>query len=409
MAVKRKHNPDFVEGVNVLGRKAWLKRPADADAEKLKSLRDAVLDDETPTSVLSEQKTESEILNAYHACESLSDYAASKVPLPFLGDPIEKGVIAGMGGTAALLFGAMGGPFLAAPVLLGTVGVFLVNPVRRFLARRKTKKTFWEKQKWVATGQYAREASTMVERYPHWNPNRSRGQKFTHKGTGGPINERATSWVDKNGVGTVRWKEKARWIERDRNEKNSSITYFFYPGMKLPRMTFRYPVKLPEVNMRGADVQITTIEHGSDFSGGDLRNINASGSRWNVLLKDACLRDAILVDCKFAESDLSGADITGADVTGARLPLDLTGVNITREQFDSLADVGNNGGRGAGYRVKEASMDDVLAMFGGDKDLVDISIWAGEVEIRDRKTSEVVFGSYDPDQHYIPYWSLENN
>jgi hypothetical protein len=87
-----------------------------------------------------------------------------------------------------------------------------------------------------------------------------------------------------------------------------------------------------------------------------------------------------------------------------RPPRDLTGVTLTAEQYDSL----DHNSRYDRCRVRELDYDTAAAaLTGGDRDALTVSIWAGDVELRDRVTGQVVTGGYDPEKHFIPHWVAE--
>jgi hypothetical protein len=400
MALRRKNNPDFFEGVDALGRRSWLKRHTVTDPVNIQSLRSAFVVDEIPASALPPQLSETEVFHKEFDVESACDKAVSQVPRPLVPDGFSRAYLGTIGVSVAAFFGGIGAPFLAVPLLGVTGAMFVTNPVRRFFAHQKAKREVLRKQKPTNTFRsYEKEAKELATSYPHWNPDRIKVKPST-RNMENLQKSQVTRKVDENGVGFLRWKEKRY------GDKTLSGKYLFYPGVNLSRRSFRFPVDLPGVNLRGAKLDITTLTAPSNFSGADLRDANLSGSRWDVRLKDACLRGALLVGGDFSDCDMDGADIAGADVTDAKLPFDLTNVNIYREQFDSLAGLGP-GGAGRMYRVKEAAFEDVVKKFDGDKDLVSVMLWSGELEVRDRKTSLVVAESYDPEKHYIPYWVAE--
>jgi hypothetical protein len=247
--------------------------------------------------------------------------------------------------------------------------------------------------------QYVREAKDMVERFPHWYTGEREPTSVKVDVEGLYGDREAVCRVDQQGVGEV------ASSYRSRSGRKRSWKHLLYPGINLRGYDPNYSLHFPGVNLRGAELDGTDLKGVMD--GADLRNVSATWARWAVSLRFASCRDANFTNADLRGCDVDGADFTGADLTDAVLPTDLTGTNITREQFVTLLGA-KPGEENVSYRMPEASRDDVLAHFGGDSDALMVAMWSGDLEVRDRKNNRMVIGEYDPADHYIPAWVSSN-
>lgn len=386
MGMNRKNNPRFRLGKNVLGGNSWRVKPGVGNVD-VAGLRAGLTDGPATAKFLPRQKRPTDIRQEHHEVQIRGDvaysYAIRERDHRFTDDMTTKAFVGAWGGISAGAFVAIGAPFVAVPFVAVAGGVFAASWVRpriaRWKARRKARKGF---ERGPSRRQYRQEAKRVAAAFPHFSggvtPSKSPPQEYvdTYK-----MRYMFASKVDGGGVAEVKWEEQT-------NPERASGSYFLYPYVSMEETYISYPVNLPGVNLQGANLGGTVLAPGSVLDGADLRDTN-------------------LRKCEWGSISLRGVNMSGADVTGAHLPEDLTGTNITREQFESLAPI-RNSEEGARYRVKEVSMDELAAAFGGDRDSVAVMVWAGDVEVRERATNEVVASGFDIDKHYVPHWGLAN-
>lgn len=210
------------------------------------------------------------------------------------------------------------------------------------------------------------------------------------------------SRVSAEGTGEVNWLIRGAAS----GEKVEYGTLFLHPEVDLRGRICEYPVVTPGANLQKAKMSSIAFRDKSVFDGADFRGADLLNATFeDGSFRHADLRGARLASANFSRCDLDGADLRDADVTGATFPKNLRGIKLTGKQFDSLAgDVFDGKGR---YRVKEASMKDLVAAFGDDEDAMRVALWASDVEVRDRQTNEIVVGEFDISEHYVPEWELD--
>jgi hypothetical protein len=299
------------------------------------------------------------------------------------------GVTAIIGGAA--LFGVA---LIALPIAAGMV------PVARMLAARRRAVKEVGDVKATVSDEYAQLAADAVRRHPRWAPSRHlpfSGEKAYRDPHAYPKYE-ATSMVDAAGLAHVNWADK------DGRGTDTSGTLLLHPEVRLSNTVLPFPVLTPGVNLQKANLSSSEFSDGVNWEDADLREANLHRSMVTGSFRGANLRDADLSGADLSGVDLTGADLTGANLSGMRPPRDLTGVTLTAEQYDSL----DHNSRYDRCRVRELDYDTAAAaLTGGDRDALTVSIWAGDVELRDRVTGQVVTGGYDPEKHFIPHWVAE--
>lgn len=396
MAVNRKGNPRFALGVDSLGRASWRVAPGMGAAD----LRGVSPIDEVsvPVSTLPQQLSENESIQV---ANTVAEEKGQIKKTWVLGSPFDKAYFAVTGGVlTGSVFGIAGLP-AAIPVAVLIGGALVVSSVRQAVTMRRHRQHINERFPTAQRREYEHEAQQMTERFPHWYTGERDDVETEVQTEGVVFTHTATCRVNSVGLGEVAWRSST---ESGRVETGR---YFLYPGVNLKGFKGVVRLHMPGVNLRGADMAGAHFRAGGVLDGADLRGVNAYLAHLPVSLCYANCRDGDFRAADLRSSDVTGADFTGADLTNARMPLNLTGINLTREQFESLrgAEPGNET---EGYRVAEVAPEELLERFGGDRDALRVAMWAGDVEVRDRELNRVVTGGYDPETHYVPRWALDN-
>ena len=408
MGMIRKGNPRFRQGVDSLGRKAWL-RNGRVDASAMSGLRAGLTTEaelEPPVSKLQAQLSPTEAAIVFSEARDAGGYAVKRPEYVYPEEVMLKRLIVPFVGSAAAATTVLVAPaasLLLLPILVA-IGAGVAAPfINRWWRRRSAEKEHIKKRISPLT-EYRDEARRFATSFPHRNGVVTAFKQKAEARNRFRIHEVESS-VDGSGVGEVKWKR----LYAGSGDEESSGSLALYPGVDLRGMELPFPLHVPNVNMRYAGMRGVVLAEGGTMDGADFRGVDAANSTWkNVSLRGATFAGANLSGAYMSLCDVDGVDFTGADLTDAKLPRDLTGTNITAEQFDSLFGMGPEG-EGTNYIVKEASFDEVVAALGGDQDTVTVAMWAGDVEVRDRQTNKVVTGEYNPDAHYIPRWSLETS
>jgi hypothetical protein len=399
MAVKRKGNPNFILGKDSLGRPSWLTNPA-AHVD-ISGLRSAVLVDEVPRSELPFQRTEVETMRMENYVDKDALEATREMSNEFIGSAEDKAIFGSAGLVLSGSLFAIGGVLVAAPAVALIGGAIAVQSARKFAVKRRAKQAAYKRYTHVPYQQYESEAKEMVKRFPHWYTGERDPISIKVYSEGVYTEREAVCSVDKTGVGEVKWNN------RTESGRRKSGKYLLYPGINMQAVELLCPMEVPGVNLRGANMERSQMRDGSVLDGADLRDVNASRAGWDsVSLRYANCQNANFSHANIRNGNVHGADFTGADLTGAQLPIDLTGTNITSEQFITLrgAEPGNET---IGYRVPEVTIDEILQRFDGDRDAMEVAMWSGDVEVRDRTNSRIVTSGFDPVAHYIPAWELD--
>jgi hypothetical protein len=269
----------------------------------------------------------------------------------------------------------------------GTWASRLAQQVRRFTEAESRE-----------TRQYRPYAHEMAGRLPRQKQNAEVHTELRHSHCISS-NFKAKSRVAINGVAEVNWVLRL-------DVKHEYGTLFLHPEVELAGRKFQYPVIVPGVNLRGAQMQGVQFRSFATFDDGDLRDANLSyTAHEKTSFRFTDLRDANLRKAQMSRCDLTGADLTGADLTDTTLPNDISGVDLSKEQFESLTK--NLYGGLEQYTVKEASREDLVDAFGGDTEALTVAMWAGDIEVRERATNQVVVGEFNKDEHYVPCWELK--
>jgi hypothetical protein len=211
-------------------------------------------------------------------------------------------------------------------------------------------------------------------------------------------NYEVVSEMDENGTGFVTIRKP---------NQNADAVFSFYPGAVLGRFSIPLgdPFYADGFDLRGASLQNIALGDFS-FEGADLRGVNfksmcafGTGSFRNANCTGASFWNANFTGMISPDNDLfEGAILDDADFTGALLPEDLTKMNLSGEQLDSLE-------LKSRYRVAEISPDEARRLSGVTPEDFLVAMWAGDVEVRDRRTNEKVMGEFNADEHYIPAWA----
>lgn len=405
MSLKRIGNPKYRKGVDSLGRRSWKLRH-NRDYVDVRGLRSGLVDD-APVSAFNSQLSPNEMREVSRDFERPTSNWYQEVFSP--RELKTAGAAAAvMGAGSAAVLGAVSGSavaglaiFFAAPVALVGGAAFLWEKLYkgRFMGRAVRKRA--EGLRGIPSRKrFIKEGREMVQRFSHFAGKQTpfRHEEISNKKFAA---YRVVSTVSEDGLGEIKWEESSR------GEGAISGSLFLYPGANIERSRPSFPVIVPGVNLRGAVLQGAAFVDGCNFDGADLRGVSARGVTWEGSLQNANFSGAYLVGVNLHNSNIDGCDLSGADVFGAKLPRDLRRVNITGKQLDSLRGMGEYD-HGQPYIVREVTVDDLVGKFGADRDEVTVSLWAGDVEVRSRKTNKVVVsGGFDAAEHYIPYWVAE--
>jgi hypothetical protein len=191
------------------------------------------------------------------------------------------------------------------------------------------------------------------------------------------------------------------------------------PGSDIGEMVHR-------CNFDGANLMDARFLSPPDF--GDSRY------SWRAQIEDTSFRAATCRNASFKGVTFSGyvsfegADVTGADFEGAWVAtvtyagdyqrqgeaatLDFTDSNITGEQIDQFVDGYLRTGRGytpgeSRILYRRYTLSDASTKLGVPEDELAVSIWVGDVEVRDNHTLQRVTGEFDATRHHIPQWALQ--
>jgi hypothetical protein len=129
-----------------------------------------------------------------------------------------------------------------------------------------------------------------------------------------------------------------------------------------------------------------------------------------VSFVNSSLRHAEFLNCDFYGVDLANCDLTGAHFTDCVVSgrLRLVGSNVTAEQVADLMKFTEPQDR-RHIEYSRLTPEEVKQATGWDDDEFFARVWAGDVEVRDNKTREVVTdGSFNADRHHIPRWGVPN-
>lgn len=162
---------------------------------------------------------------------------------------------------------------------------------------------------------------------------------------------------------------------------------------------------------------------GTDLRGSDLRKTHLNSTTFRVALLNKAILDGVhaenssfvdvvaqrasfkgsrLVNSSFRGADLRGADFTEANLVGANFK----GAQLLGTKFspDAFLD-----GKQREKAFDWYSFDEVIEMKGLTPKRFEFFVLSGVVKVRDRKTSEIVNGGFDPDLHYVDAWQVQNS
>lgn len=262
---------------------------------------------------------------------------------------------------------------------------------------RKTLKKITQFYPWKPTSPLARKKfkekalNFLAKITPRIFRSRKKAHVFTSAMPGGAI---AVSWYGLNGT------LYASYVNGSITPKG--VTYF-YPGADLSNDKIVFPC-----NLRGANLEKINFQKTKFFEvildGANLKNANLQYAEIVGSVREANLEGADLRDAHLREADLRGANLEGADLTGAILNHDLTDVDITAEQFNSL--MRSNDGTKY-YRYKEFSFHDTIEELGITEQQFEFLVLSGVIQVRDNETGNLIKSGYDPDTHHVTPWCLK--
>jgi hypothetical protein len=356
-----------------------------------------LVDEPTNASVLPLQPLEDELTRRHRYLEGEKRSAIAPGEFEDAVSIFYKASFGGAGAIGAVALGALTAPAVGAVALLAVAGVAFNQQIKHLHQRRRSVN---QAKRWATTplSAYRREAKKMAGRNPHWNPENITPSTKKIMLEQGDKTYRVKTTIRPDGTAQLGFKIRNR-------SQTISGEIMLYPGVSLPKSKFHFQVKVPGGNLQNADFSWSTFAF-VDLDKADLRGINFDFSRVPGTMRNANLTGASLTGADLGGCRMDDVILTGADVSGATLPADLTAVNITKEQFDSLNGVNPDSTNFRPYRVKEATMEELINTV-GDKDSVMIEMWAGDIEVRDRATSQITQGEFDPNEHYVPHWELE--
>jgi hypothetical protein len=313
--------------------------------------------------------------------------------------------LVGSYGAAAILLGVIGGvaPLISvggALVVLGTIGRPIYGAIQRVIIRSRQRAHKKKKN----PGPAREEMAAYLQDYP-WDasphrvePPKLKRQRFGHK--------LSTSSLDENGVGVVNWKYSTLHYYGSTNPTH------IHPYANLSTSDFPVYMDLRGANLGGAQLWYTSFDD-ADFTGANLENAdcrqmaflqpeNQPYGSFTSSLRGANCRGADFTKAKLRLVGLTDTDFAGANLTGAVLPENLSGVNITAEQYTSLHE-----GYYEDYEIPKATIDDIAQVLGESAADVAMRLWAGDVQVLERGSNAVVAtGSFNEEKHFIPTWEM---
>lgn len=323
-------------------------------------------------------------------------------------DVPQKALSAAAAGVAAGVYaGVVGAMFpVGTAIIAAGLAPLLIQKVPEFLSVRKAKKDM--EQRCAAPDPGA--------------PNEEQLKAFLET-TGWKTNAFSASYKDdssaydysvsENGLGVIKGEN---WFWTAGQKFVVPRQLYFYPGADFSKTDFLYPVRLPGVNLAGANFKDTVMSianlEGANLDGTDWTDAKMTGRSWEIDVKDplsfknASLRNANLTGAQFQLADMSGCDLTGATLKGAMLPSDLTNIDISRSQFEQLTD-GTLSYKSPGtYKYKKHTFDEAVKELNLDEQRFEYLVLSKVIQVRDNDTNEIVTSNFDPDLHHVPAWEM---
>lgn len=216
-------------------------------------------------------------------------------------------------------------PALIVPAMMAP---FYPNIKRRIAARRiKSRYAKEERRAKKTSAQYRKEAQNSVRELPHWQ-----GQTHPHVFAPTEVTQgldggaRVESNVTPEGFGTVAWK-----YQNDYMREQASAETYFHPRVNLSGTKFHYPINLPAVNMRQANLENVTMEE-VNLEGADLREANMTF----FMPSEGSLRGANLEGANLTNAFLDRVDLTGANLRGVTVGKNIRGWELTSQQLQDI-------------------------------------------------------------------------
>lgn len=367
-------------------------------------------------------------INVMH--RDLEDYLWSKVDAPFDEeiDNFGKIIVAssatmlaglGAGAVGSIFFPPLIPPLVIGGLLAGT-GI-LAKPIAthaiktqmaKWRFRRKAHKMFEEGHSAIT-----RKALREITSHFPWTPSSPLAKKsfkekafnFLKKITPPILRSRkkahvATS-VMPGGAVAISWSGRADSVfgaYTDSDINPNGVTYF-YPGADLSKDKILFHCDLRGANLAAINFQ-TTRMWDVNLDGANLAKANFRDADMIGTMRDANLEGADLRDVNLSKADLQGANLEDANLTGAFLQQDLTGVDITAGQFNSLTRANDGSGY---YKYEQISFHDAVNELGISEQRFEFLVLSGVVKVRDNETQELVQSGFDPERHHIGPWCMK--
>jgi hypothetical protein len=140
-----------------------------------------------------------------------------------------------------------------------------------------------------------------------------------------------------------------------------------------------------------------------------------------------------IYSCMFSNVSFDGADLTGANFSqaiffnvtfrGAKLTdtilnlgihqkdfsVDITDSNITAKQFDNFFAKASRFYSPEKVKMRRHSFNEAIELTGHDRDTLLTMLWLGEIEYRSKENDQTTDDMFDPDEHYIPQWTMQEH
>lgn len=197
------------------------------------------------------------------------------------------------------------------------------------------------------------------------------------------------------------------------------------PGVEISNKAFTSNMDYSGANLTNAIIKAGEMVN-SRFDGATLDGVVVGAEAKltelvtnQVKMTHTSFRGASLRGAKICSFTLSGVDFTGADMTGMEFwgmfraeggwAIDVTDSNFHPNMLGSEGAVEAPTHHQSLHRVKYTrySLEDVAELTGIPEDDLAMAVWAGDLEIRDNETLEVVTGAYNKDSHHIPQWGIK--